>query len=432
MTGAKPSLRERIEAEAMANGRSLKDLTVLGGVNDPYRLDTPAMHRTSEWLVGQMQRLRVRLPVHLRGLHYVFVAAADVVRPGGKIYVNDDASWTWLSDTAAKAARWLGYLDWDDIKDERNAAPTFHFAHRPEAPTAGVSFDFDVVLPDDIEPRVWVRPFQARQRYQLFLVGEKSSLEPVLGPIARRHGASLALPTGEPSATMVHAIAVHALEDGRPAVVFYFSDADPSGYQMPVSVARKLQAFRDLQFPTLDVQVQSVALTPDQVALYALPSTPLKETERRADRWKAAFGTEQTEIDALAALRPDLLSELTEDAIAPFYDKTLEARCRQARDDYQELAEAAFDAITDRDAIDDLRLRAEALRADIQARVNDLREEMQAEIGFELLGLPRPRVPEAEASGEPTTTPVFSTAWDWGDATRRLKGRKSYLGDDDR
>ena len=35
-----------------------------------------------------------------------------------------------------------------------------------------------------------------------------------------------------------------AARDGRPMVVFYFSDCDPSGWQMPVSLYRKLQALK--------------------------------------------------------------------------------------------------------------------------------------------------------------------------------------------
>ena len=42
-------------------------------------------------------------------------------------------------------------------------------------------------------------------------------------------------------------------------------DCDPSGRQMPVSIGRKLQALRDLEFPDLDFEVIPVALTVDQV-----------------------------------------------------------------------------------------------------------------------------------------------------------------------
>lgn len=44
---------------------------------------------------------------------------------------------------------------------------------------------------------------------------------------------------------------------------------------------------------------------------------PPKATERRADKWTAAMGVQQTEIDALAALQPDVLTQMATDAIAP-------------------------------------------------------------------------------------------------------------------
>ena len=108
-------------------------------------------------------------------------------------------------------------------------------------------------------------------------------------------------------------------------VVFYFADCDPAGWQMSISVSRKLQALQALEFGGLDIEVHRVALTPDQVREYGLPSTPLKDTERRADKWTAAMGVEQTEIDALAALQPDVLTQMARDAIAPFFDSTLDA-----------------------------------------------------------------------------------------------------------
>ena len=44
--------------------------------------------------------------------------------------------------------------------------------------------------------------------------------------------------------------------------VFYFADCDPAGWQMPISVARKLQAQKALHFPELEFEVHRVALYP--------------------------------------------------------------------------------------------------------------------------------------------------------------------------
>ena len=163
----------------------------------------------------------------------------------------------------------------------------------------------------------------------IIFIGEKSSLGSELRPLAEHIGAELLLPTGEISNTLIAGIAASAAADGRPAAVLYFCDFDPAGWQMPVSVSRKLQALRDLEHHDLQIEVHPVALTLDQVVAFGLPSTPLKETERRADRWQAIMGREQTEIDALIALRPGVVRSLAEQAITPFYDPTLQQRARE-------------------------------------------------------------------------------------------------------
>ena len=130
---------------------------------------------------------------------------------------------------------------------------------------------------------------------------------------------------------MVHKIAKNGADDGRPLIVLYFSDCDPSGWNMPIEVGRKLQAFKATLFPDLEFRQYRAGLTPDQVREYGLPEAPLKASEKRAVDWQAAMGVEQTEIDALVQLQPDLLRQIAEDAIEPFYDSSLARRCREAR-----------------------------------------------------------------------------------------------------
>jgi hypothetical protein len=303
-------LRQALDtAIAEANGRklSMKDLTVLAVQNDPFRLDTPARHRDGEWLAITARELGLgSRKIHLRGLHYMLIGRP---KPDGTPYTNTEADWLWLSGDCGKASRWLGYLPFDQVVDQRNAEPITRIFEPPGDPWPYVHVGIRVEIPEylDLEPRVGLYPFRGVQPYKLVMIGEKSSLDAVLAPIAAAYEADLYLPTGEPSDTQIYQMAKIGADDGRPMVVSYFSDADPSGWQMPLSVGRKLQAFKTSLFPELDFQVQRVALTPDQVREYGLPSTPLKDTEKRADAWQAAMGVEQTEIDALASLQPDLL-----------------------------------------------------------------------------------------------------------------------------
>jgi hypothetical protein len=91
-------------------------------------------------------------------------------------------------------------------------------------------------------------------------VRRKTSLRDFLLPIAERVGGELLLPTGEASDTILAEMAQRAAADDRLAAVLYFSDFDPSGWQMAISVSRKLQALRDLLHHDLDIQVHPVAL----------------------------------------------------------------------------------------------------------------------------------------------------------------------------
>jgi hypothetical protein len=92
------------------------------------------------------------------------------------------------------------------------------------------------------------------QPYRVILIGEKSSLKDELLPLVEEIGAELILPSGELSDTLIYDFVCRAAEDGRPAVVLYFSDFDPAGNQMPVSAARKIQALVDLKFPDLAIR----------------------------------------------------------------------------------------------------------------------------------------------------------------------------------
>jgi hypothetical protein len=337
------ALRQILE-QACADAKcTMGALTVLSVQVDPYRLDTPANHIIGKWFAEQMARLRLlHRGLHLRGIHYALLGSTAM--PSGEPYANTEECWDWLQNDAAKAARWLGYVPFDAITDARNEPPVILVQPRRHA-EAWVSVEPDIILPtiEDLTPRISVSGFEGRQPYRLALYGEKTSLAPVLRPIAERFQADLYLPTGEISDTQLHIMASNAAKDGRRLIVFTVADFDPAGWQMTISIGRKLQAFRDLLFPDLDFEVRPIALTREQAEGLDLPSTPLKETERRGDKWRAAMGREQTEIDALATLRPEALRRIVTEAITPFYDSGLESRILEARRSWREQANEALD-----------------------------------------------------------------------------------------
>lgn len=422
------ALRQVLENARQGLKVSRGDLTVLSTQVDPYRLDTEAGNRDGAWLAEQLDCIvGSDRRIHLRGIHYAIVATGNVRKPNGEVYRNDDANWEWLSAVAAKAARWLCYVDFERIVDNRSAEPIIH-RKACLTPETWVSIGLDVSIPDvdDLEPYAGVSGFKGRQPYSLVIYGEKASLEDVVLPIARRFEADLYLQTGEISDTRLYRIARDGAEDGRPMIVFVIADFDPSGHQMAISIGRKLQAFRDLRFPDLAFEVVPVALTAEQVRDLDLPSTPLKGTEKRADRWRDAFGVEQTEIDALCQLRPQALREIVTNAIAPYFDETLDGRVSEARHDWYVAAQEMLAEQLDGDAMAVIRSHAAERLADMQAEIDAINEQlkMTANGHFELpeVVIPEPTLDE----NLPRFAYLISTEQTWAEATRALIARKGY------
>jgi len=161
------ALRSILEAACEQNGCGLGSLTVLSAQVDPYRLDTPAGHRDGQWIAGQLKRaLKRGVRIHWRGLHYVIVVRGNVRKPNGEIYRNTDEDWEWLSTVAGKAARWLGYIPFERILDNRNAEPIIHRKARVVS-GAFVTIGVEVAIPDvdDLQPAPIAQGFVARQAY---------------------------------------------------------------------------------------------------------------------------------------------------------------------------------------------------------------------------------------------------------------------------
>jgi hypothetical protein len=419
-------LRSVLETASAKAGCSLSDLTVLSAQVDPYRLDTSSGHRDGQWLAKQLDRaIGKRRRIHWRGLHYVLVSTSNLVKPNGDIYVNDDDNWTWLINTAGKGARWLGYIDFERITDNRNAEPFIH--HKASVkPKALVTVGIDITIPDvsDMEPAPVAEGFEPRQAFHFVILGEKASLEDVVLPVARAKQADLYLPTGEISDTLLHRIAKDAAADGRPMVMFTLADCDPAGHQMPVSIGRKLQAFRDYRFPELKFEIVPIALAVEQVGELGLPSTPLKETEKRASRWREAFGVEQTEIDALATLQPNVLREIVERAFDPYYDRTLEDRVRAAEDEWMERAQEAITEQVDPEVLAALRVEATERLSELSSVITDLNEHFR--LAGDRFRLPAIEVPQPEIDEDAARLALVNFDDDWVTATRALIARKQY------
>lgn len=418
------TLRSILKTAATASGLPMKSLTVLSASRDPYRLDTKAGHAKGQWLANAYREVNPEgRRLHLRGLHYLLVGR--VTRPNGRPYLNDDATWTWLSEQAVKAARYLGYLPWDALRDARNAPPQ---VFRPDFTDPAWRLrvaEVWVSLPDELEPRFEIVGNLDRQPWQQIIIAEKQGVADMLRPLAQRYQATLVLPGGELSDQMMYDLLAAAAEDGRPVAIHQLGDFDPAGHQMAVSTARTAQALRDSQFPELQVRVHAVGLTLDQCRDWQLPSTPLKETERRGDRWREAMGREQTELDAAVALVPDQFAAVVEASLAQYHDAEVESRAFWASRELEERANARLAEQLGPEVMGEIRASAQGRLEELGELARQVNEALHFDpeaIGIELPEAPNVVIGETTEHG----LPLFDSANDWGEATRRLIGRKQY------
>ncbi|WP_425043984.1 hypothetical protein [Primorskyibacter sp. S87] len=421
------SLKEILKAHA---GRDLESVTAMSSKRDPYRRDTTANRRDAQWVADVMAQHVTQTAIHPRGLHYVLVTVQPI-KPNGKPYLNTEADWEWLSGNALVNARWLGAVSFDSIVDERNSPPVIRVP---------LGFDIqieampEVEIPDadDLEPRVVVYTEKSgdagfwwqAQPYTLIIAGEKTSLEPVIDPVATECNAGIFLPTGEMSDTMIWQMVQMIEQCGRPAVLFYLSDFDPSGFSMPKNVARKLQAMADLGHLTQPVTVHDVALTFEQCEALDLPSTPIKATDKRAAKWTAATGRQQTEIDALATLRPRELRKILRDAIAPYWDAGLKDRIIEAVGRYEVTQTERLADQIGPDQMQSIRDAIAEKLPEAQAALDEIRRLTAIDpTGFDLDPLV---LPEPKLVGLPSRSPLLDPADDWLTQTEKLVARKKY------
>ena len=425
-TGA---LAERITTAAAKIGASVENLLVLSEGKDPYtswrrRRDAEVFAKLFERFVAPDAKR------HLRGLFYRCVMIPNTATwPNGKSLINTYANWVKFQN-AAKAARWLGLVPFEQIIDARNDEAKIYVPGELLVET-GVSSGAGCDIPAKaaaVMPGFLLNGFRGRQTHRIIFYGEKTSLAEVLEPIAQQIGAEMVLVTGESSDTRLAEAVGRANADARPAVLLYFADFDPSGHQMSISVARKVQALIDFQYPNLSIKLYRVALTIDQVRDWGLPDKALKASEKRADKWREAFGVEQTEIDAALELRPDALRRAVFEAIKPFYDGMLDERVSQAEGRWYKKADAV---LRDHPDYRDISARTESAYNRVKDAVADLREEQARATKILRESLPAaPELPKAAPIGKAKPA-LFDSSEDFVTATRRLIADKRLAGSEE-
>lgn len=137
---------------------------------------------------------------------------------------------------------------------------------------------------------------------------------------------------GYASLSFLHSAAEHINELDVPAYIYHLGDYDPSG----VDAGEKIeQTLRELP-PAAQIHFERLAVTPEQIAAWRLPTRPTKTTDTRAKN----FGELSVELDAID---PDQLRAIVGQAIERHLPseqwRVLKAAEQSERDHFMKIAQ---------------------------------------------------------------------------------------------
>jgi len=306
--------------------------------NDPFWVQNADLRRAL-WAAGVYQQ--VGTGTHPRGCHYRWVSSENPYRVDGTPYLNFEGHWKALA-TGLKDARRLGLIP--AMLDKRNPEP--YLAAVPElvpwvdeedgcgdmSPLIAEALPaMDIIsLPgsesDWGNARSDYYAVDQQRPFHLAVWLEKQGAVD-LRPLARSYSAEIVEGLGEASDEMIRKCVARINRIDKPTHILYVSDFDPAGRSIPKSAARRIEYFKRtswLEQLKPDVTLKQVALRPEQVERYRLPTIPVKESERRKDRFETLYGKDAAvELDALVALHPGELERLIEAEFEQYWDQGL-------------------------------------------------------------------------------------------------------------
>lgn len=241
----------------------------------------------------------------LRQVYYQLVARG--------IIPNNERSYKNLGNLI-NDGRMAGMIDWNSIVDRtRYIRHNSHWS-RPEdvISSAEYSYMLNRWTGQPCYVEVWV---------------EKDALVGVVGQACKKLDVPYFSCRGYTSQSEMWTAARRFIGQGgrERRIIIHLGDHDPSGIDMSRDIQERLDLFG------ADVEVRRVALTMDQIDEFNPPPNPTKITDARSGGYIQRFGHECWELDAL---QPQVITDLIQDEVTAFMDKTLfnEVAAREQKD----------------------------------------------------------------------------------------------------
>ena len=164
---------------------------------------------------------------------------------------------------------------------------------------------------------------------------EKEALSGIIWEAASDYDVPVVVSKGTPSLTQLWGSFenIHrAAQAGKESFLYQFGDHDPSGCLIPEVIENRLNQFCQKHecYPPV---VERIALTPEQIGTYRLPTRP---TKREGNNHAKGFKGRSTELDALP---PQVLRQLVRDCIEQHISADAVAALRVAEESERTLIE---------------------------------------------------------------------------------------------
>lgn len=234
------------------------------------------------------------LPLTLRQIFYRLVATFH--------YDKTERAYKRLCDVLVRARR-ARFIPFDVIRDDGWT--------RTDPGGFGDVADFYDAVSSAVEK--YKVDKQHRQPRRIILLVEAAGMVPQVQRVADRYSVQVMSSSGFDSVTIKYKLALELQQEGRPALLLHIGDLDPSGVCIFDSMRADVLAFMNGASST--TEFRRLALTPEQVELYQLPTAPPKETDRRGN---GVLETCQAE-----ALPPDVLASIVDQVLKDNVDQAL-------------------------------------------------------------------------------------------------------------
>lgn len=277
---------------------------------------------TKQWIISNSIEIVAHYEpgiLTLRGLHYRLVAAG---------MTNSQRHYKRVVD-AMKTARWDGDITFETFSD--------HDREVLGMTSASVTdLDWEISY-GQRQVKAWMENYKKNrwenQEVYPEIWIEKKALQGVFESVCLRHSVALAPCKGYPSLTFLNEAKARFLEAqnrGQKCVIIYFGDYDPSGEDIPRSIAENLWRLG------VEVEVKRVLLLEEQVIEWGLPPAPAKSGDSRTANWD---GIGQVELDAV---EPTKIQQYCKDAIDEIFDEDKYAELMDVQDEEREQYVAAL------------------------------------------------------------------------------------------